>query len=110
MSSSSSFQIFKSSSPLLPLAVALACAWGQEVDGVKEEEKGLFAQVAISPTEARRLAEERVPNGTIDEAELEMEEGRLVYSFEFKVSGQRGETEIHIDAKTGEVITLERDD
>ncbi len=94
---------------LAPLVGSLACASsGAVLDGVKEDKPGLFQQAAIKPDSARRIALNRVTGGSVDEAELEMEDGRLIYAFALKVTGQKGETEVIIDARTGEVVKIEK--
>ena len=50
-----------------------------------------------------------MPGGTISDAELEEEDGRLIYSFEIKVAGKSGEEEVHIDATTGDVVKQEHE-
>ncbi|MDG5789845.1 PepSY domain-containing protein [Evansella sp. AB-P1] len=61
----------------------------------------------IGIVEAKRIANERV-TGTIKEIELDHDDGRLYYEIEMKTS--RGEVEIEIDARTGEIISIEFDD
>jgi uncharacterized membrane protein YkoI len=61
--------------------------------------------IRVLPQLARKLALARVP-GTIVEAEVEKENGRLVYEVDIKTDdGKRFEVEI--DALTGEVIEAE---
>lgn len=73
---------------------------------VTEEEGGLFAQAAIPADSAIAIANARVP-GRIAKAELEKEDGALIYSFDIKVVGKAGVTEVHVDAKTGAVLKVE---
>lgn len=96
--------------------LAGACASGsqgtaREVNGVKVEEDkaGLWARATFAPDAAIKIALDRVPGGTITEAELEEEDGRLIYSFEIKVAGKPGEDEVHVDATTGEVVKQEHE-
>ena len=99
---------------LFAIAVATACAShgvAREVNGVKivEEKAGLWARATLAPDSAIKIALARVPGGTISGAELEEEDGRLIYSFELKVAGKSGEEEVHVDAKTGEVVKVEHE-
>lgn len=96
-------------------AVALgACATRVPIDetgpdaAVTEEEPGLFAAASISPDSATVLAKRRV-TGRISKAELERDGGVLLYSFDIRVPGQRGITEVHVDARTGEVLGVEHE-
>jgi uncharacterized membrane protein YkoI len=50
-----------------------------------------------------------VPNGKIRGLELEREHGKLIYSFEIKVAGKPGITEVNVDAMTGSVGPLEHE-
>jgi uncharacterized membrane protein YkoI len=105
---------FKHTTLLFAVALVTACAsqgTARVVNGVKisEDKEGLWAQATLAPEAAMRIALARVPGGTITEAELEEEDGRLIYSFEIKVAGKSGEEEVHIDAKTGEVVKVEHE-
>ncbi len=96
-------------STIVLLCGLAACAsGGAVVDGVKEDEPGLFAQATVNPDSARQVALAQLPGGTVHEAELENEDGRLIYSFEIKVTGQKGKTEVHVDARTGQVVKVEK--
>jgi uncharacterized membrane protein YkoI len=55
-----------------------------------------------------RTALARVPGGRITEAELE-EDGRLLYSFDIRVEGRSGVEEVQVDARTGEVVSIEHE-
>ena len=68
-------------------------------------------QRATKITEARAaaIARKKVPNGVIESLELEREHGKLIYSFELKVKGKPGITEVNVDASTGRVGPLEHE-
>lgn len=98
------------------LVIASALAAGavsaqstQSASRMKEERAGLLAQATIPPDSARKLALARVANGRIAEQEIEMEGGKLAYSFDIKVPGRTGIEEILIDAKSGAVIAHEHE-
>ena len=96
------------------LIVATACAQHgvtRTVNGVQivEDKQGLWNRATLAPDSAIKIALARVPGGTISEAELEEEDGRLIYSFELKVSGKSGTDELHIDARTGEIVKQEHE-
>ena len=63
----------------------------------------------ISRGDAERAALAKVPNGVIKEGELEKEHGRLIWSFDIASPGSKDITEVHVDAKTGEVIATEKE-
>lgn len=98
---------------MLTIGVATSCsrpainpATGDAI--VTEETAGLFAQAAIGPDSATRLARAMVP-GRITKAELEREDGVLLYSFDIAVAGEPGITEIHVDAGTGVILSNEKE-
>ncbi|HTS87199.1 MAG TPA: PepSY domain-containing protein [Gemmatimonadales bacterium] len=76
---------------------------------VKEERSGLLALAHIAPDSAIRLARSRVPHATIQSAEIERENGRLIYSFELKTPGKAGIDEVNVDAMTGYVLPVEHE-
>lgn len=69
----------------------------------------LEAQAKITRAEAEKAALKKVPNGTVKEAELEREKGKLIWSFDIATPGTREITEVHVDAKTGAVIDISRE-
>jgi uncharacterized membrane protein YkoI len=77
---------------------------------VQEEQAGLIARARLSPEQAREKALAAMPGGQIVESEIEEEDGRLIYSFDVKISGQDGHSEVEIDAMTGAVLSPESDD
>lgn len=58
----------------------------------------------IGEKDAAATAQKRVPKGTIDAVELEREKGKLIYSYELKVPGKSGTTEVNVDALTGKIV------
>jgi uncharacterized membrane protein YkoI len=93
--------------------VSTACMRGQVrvVQGIsiKEDKPGLWQRATLSPDAAMRTALARVPGGRITEAELEEEDGRLLYSFDIRVEGRSGVEEVQVDARTGEVVSIEHE-
>lgn len=69
----------------------------------------LVKQAKVSEERAARTALAKVPAGYIGAVELERDSGRLVYSYEIKVSGKRGFDEVNVNAKTGEVVDVEHE-
>lgn len=72
---------------------------------VKEAKPGLLRQATVTPDAATRTALARVPNGRVQDAEIEEEHGKLVYSYDLKVPGKSGIDEVLVDAKTGAVVS-----
>jgi uncharacterized membrane protein YkoI len=73
----------------------------------KPKNKLLSRQAKVNIGRAERTALKEVP-GETEEIELEIENGKLVYSIDIK--GVDGTREVTIDAKTGEIIKVEKDD
>ncbi|HEX6807985.1 MAG TPA: PepSY domain-containing protein [Gemmatimonadaceae bacterium] len=69
----------------------------------------LLAHARITESRAAAIAQRKVPSGTIQNLELEREKGKLIYSFEMKVSGKKGIIEVNVDAMTGRVGPLEHE-
>lgn len=76
---------------------------------VTEEQPGLLARASVRPDSAVAVARRRVPHGVIRTAVIEEEDGLLVYSFEFAVPDVSGVTEVNVDARTGKVVSVERE-
>lgn len=107
---------------LIPLTLMAASCEGDDDGGpvtVTEEEPGLLAQATIQPDSAVALARARVPEGRFEKAEIEREDGRLIYSFDM-TAGEEGEeeaeeaeeaggemiTEVHVDALSGAILSV----
>jgi len=99
---------------LLACVVQLACAGARSnADGtgdaaVTEEEAGLFAQAALPADSAVVIAKAAVA-GQVVKAVLEREDGTLLYSFDVKVPGKSGITEVHVDGQSGAVLKIEEE-
>lgn len=70
---------------------------------IKEEKPGLLKKAVIKSEVATASALAKVPGGKIQSAEIEEEDGKLIYSFDIKVAGKSGIDEVAVDAKTGAV-------
>jgi Peptidase propeptide and YPEB domain len=62
-------------------------------------------QTKISKQEAEKIALTRVPDGTIKSAELETENGKLIWSFDISRPKTANITEIQVDAKKGMIVS-----
>lgn len=71
--------------------------------------QGPKQQAKVSMRVARATALKEVPNGKVQSEELEREKGKLIYSFDIKVTGRSGIDEVHIDAITGKVLSKEHE-
>jgi hypothetical protein len=65
------------------------------------------AKATITQEHATEIALARVPGGSIIEAELEKEHGKLVWSFDISQPDSMNISEVQVDAKTGEIVAEE---
>lgn len=69
----------------------------------------LAAKARISKADAQKTALTKVTNGKVVDSELEEEKGRLIWSFDLATPGTKDITEVHVDAITGEIVTVENE-
>jgi uncharacterized membrane protein YkoI len=77
---------------------------------LRESRAGLLARTAVLEAAARAAALRRVPGGTVVEAELEDEDGTLVYAYDIRLADGSGVMDVEVDALTRRVLRAERDD
>jgi len=65
----------------------------------------LQSQAKVTEETAAKTALAKVPKGTISSVELEREKGKLLYSYDITVPGQKGVEEVHVDAVTGKFLS-----
>ena len=75
----------------------------------QQEKTRLAAQAKVSRADAERTALTRAPNGTVKEAELEKEKGKLIWSFDIATPGTQDITEVGVDAITGAIVSVEKE-
>lgn len=75
----------------------------------KPTQQELQAQATVPEAKAREIALTKAPGGTIKEGELEVEHGKLIWSFDIAVAGKSGITEVQVDAKSGEIVSVENE-
>jgi hypothetical protein len=88
---------------LLALAFLAPTLHAQGVK-VKEEKPGLLKKAKITAEAATATAKALLPNATVKSAEIEEEDGKLIYSFDFATAGKSGIDEVNIDAVTGKQV------
>lgn len=64
----------------------------------------LAGKAKISESAARATAMSKVPGATVQAAELENENGKLLYSYDMKVAGKSGIEEVQVNAIDGSLI------
>lgn len=76
---------------------------------VKEDTPGLLKRAKINADAATATALATVPGGMIASAEIEEEDGALIYSFDIRSAAKKGVTEVHVSALTGKVVKTEHE-
>jgi hypothetical protein len=91
---------------LIALLAAVAAAPVLSAQGVKVEEgkPGLLKKARITYEAAVATAQAKLPNAKLKAAEIEEENGKLIYSFDFETAGKTGIDEVNIDALTGKQV------
>ena len=92
--------------PALLIAASTIAAQGVTV---KEEKPGLLKKAKITAEAATATAQAKFPKATLKSAELEQEDGKLIYSFDFETAGKSGIDEVAVDAMTGKVLSVEHE-
>jgi len=87
---------------LAAIAIAAPAAFAQ-TSYKRDVPDKLLKSAKIIEKDAVTKAQAAVPNGTIDALELERENGKLLWSFDFKVPGKTGIDEVQVNALTGKV-------
>jgi uncharacterized membrane protein YkoI len=83
---------------------------GRRVTATKRDDdrSRAVASTRVSLATALRTAARRA-DGTLSEADLDRERGKLVWSVSFEGAGDR-ETEVDVDARSGKVLRVTQDD
>jgi hypothetical protein len=72
----------------------------------QESKAELLRQARLTKHQAKRIALSKVGDGTIKCAELEMENGMLIWSVDVTQPGKKDLTDVWIDATTGKVTAV----
>src|SRR2546430_1854945 len=91
------------------LAIGLVTGCLSERHEHHSDQAKLQAEARVSRAEAEKIALSQAPNGTIKEAELEKEKGKLIWSFDIATPGAKDITEVGVDAITGKVVSVEKE-
>ena len=75
----------------------------------REVPDSLRSQAKVSEDSARVLALARAPGGAVQALELEREHGKLIWSFDIKIAGKPGITEVNVNALDGSIVGIEHE-
>jgi len=89
------------------IALALAASWTPFNLWGQQSEAELLKQARVTKHQAKRIALARVKGGTIKSAELEKENGVLIWSFDVAQPGKKDVSEVWVDATTGKITKVD---
>jgi uncharacterized membrane protein YkoI len=90
-------------------AFLVGCACEKNERSENDKQAKLMAEASVSKDDAQKTALATVPSGTVKEAELEKEHGKLVWSFDIITPDSKDITEVQVDARTGVVVGTEKE-
>ena len=73
----------------------------------QQSQAELLKQARVTKHQAKKIALVRVKGGTIKSAELEKENGVLIWSFDVAQPGKKDVTEVWVDATTGKITRVD---
>jgi hypothetical protein len=85
------------------IAFAFAASWTPFNLWAQQSDGELLKQARVTKHQAKQIALARVKRGTIKSAELEKENGALIWSFDIAQPGKKNLTEVWVDATTGKI-------
>jgi hypothetical protein len=89
------------------ITLALAASWAPFNLWGQQSEAELLKQARVTKHQAKRIALARVKGGTIKSAELEKENGVLIWSFDVAQPGKKDVTEVWVNATTGKITKVD---
>jgi uncharacterized membrane protein YkoI len=94
---------------LLAIALSTPQPGAKAALKVKEDKPGQLAKAKITAEAALATAKAKIAGGTLKNAEIEEEDGKLVYVFNFTRAGKSGEEEVLVNAVTGVLVKAEHE-
>jgi hypothetical protein len=89
---------------VVPATLLFAAAVGAQETYRKDMPDSLAKRAKVTEAVAAATAHGRLPKGKIQGVELEVENGKLMYSYDVKTDGKSGIDEVNVDALTGKII------
>jgi uncharacterized membrane protein YkoI len=77
-------------------AFSLAAVTTSALAAAEETEAQLRTQAKVSKSDAEKTALGKVPNGSVESAQLEKEHGKLVWSFDIAKPNTKNITEVQV--------------
>jgi len=89
---------------LAALVAIAGVAQAQRPTYKREVPPRLLRQTKVSEDSALKVAQARIPTGTVKALELENENGQLIWSFGFTVANRPGTYEVNVSAANGALV------
>ena len=89
---------------LAALVAIAGVARAQRPTYEREVPPRLLRQTKVSEDSALKVAQARIPAGTVKALELENEKNQLIWSFEFTVPNRPGTYEVNVSAVNGALV------
>ena len=89
------------------IALALTTSWAPFNLWAQQSQAELLKQARVTNHQAKKIALAKVKHGTIKSAELEKENGVLIWSFDVAQPGKKDLTEVWVDATTGKITSVD---
>lgn len=93
----------------LTATVLAGCSTESREQHKEAKQAKWMAEAKISKEDAQATAVAQVPNGTVREAELEKEHGKLIWSFDIATPDSKDITEVNVDAINGKVVAMDKE-
>jgi len=91
------------------LAAGLLAGCASEKSEPQNKQARLEARAKIAKADAQQTALQQVPNGTVKEAEIEKEHGKLIWSFDITTPDSKDITEVNVDAVNGKLVSTDKE-
>jgi len=96
-----------------PFAVSAATGTFKDTCSMKAskmtKKADLLAMAKIKPEEAKKIALDAAKATKVVKGGIETEDGCLIYSYHVKNAGDKGQTEVFVDAGNGKVLGQEKE-
>lgn len=96
--------IMSFAAPVMAASSELSCSIHPPADTADTNLPGL-TKISLSKAKKIALSAIKSPSKKVEDGELEIEQGCLLYSFDIRVSGSSGIEEIMVDAGTGKILS-----
>ena len=86
-----------------------SCASVNKPAGKPAVDPALLAKAKISQSQAEKIALTKAPDGAVSKSKLREKKGKLLWSIELTRPKTVDITEVKIDAKTGKILEVEKE-